>query len=136
MRDVIGFAIVNPHGDILLQLREDKPELPYPGHWVVPGGGIEEGETPVGTAQREMREELHLSVAKSELVPLGTYQRASDKVNASILVYHLQEDGALTSSEGQRVAFFSLPAVCAMTLGFEQHTYLVPLLKKHLRPVS
>ena len=31
---------------LLVYLREDKPEIPFPNHWDFFGGHLEEGETP------------------------------------------------------------------------------------------
>ncbi|WP_420013026.1 NUDIX hydrolase [Tateyamaria sp.] len=42
--------------------RDDFPGLTWPGAWDMPGGGREPGETPLGCALRETREELSLIV--------------------------------------------------------------------------
>jgi 8-oxo-dGTP pyrophosphatase MutT (NUDIX family) len=47
-------------GRYLLQLRDDLESIWYPGHWGCFGGGVEEGENPVGALRRELREELAL----------------------------------------------------------------------------
>lgn len=49
---------VNPHGEVLLLLRDDKPEIPYPNTWDLPGGHVEGSESPSECIRREMGEEL------------------------------------------------------------------------------
>ena len=45
----------------LMQLRDQKPNIFYPGHWGVFGGAIDPGETSGEGLQRELQEELNLS---------------------------------------------------------------------------
>jgi len=54
--------------DLLVILRDDRPDIPYPGHWDFPGGGREGQETPEACALRETREEVGLVLRPSELV--------------------------------------------------------------------
>lgn len=59
-----GAKLLLTHGDRLLTcLRDDRPDIPFPAHWDLPGGGREAHETPVQCALRELDEEfgLHLS---------------------------------------------------------------------------
>jgi 8-oxo-dGTP pyrophosphatase MutT (NUDIX family) len=56
-------------GRVLLTKREDFEV------WCLPGGGIDEGESPAEAAVREVREETGLEVALTHLV--GTHTRAS-----------------------------------------------------------
>ena len=59
-----GAKLLLTHGDRLLTcLRDDRPDIPFPAHWDLPGGGREGQETPVQCALRELEEEfgLHLS---------------------------------------------------------------------------
>ncbi|WP_347917778.1 NUDIX hydrolase [Paracoccus marcusii] len=59
-----GAKLLLTHGDRLLTcLRDDRPDIPFPAHWDLPGGGREGQETPVQCALRELDEEfgLHLS---------------------------------------------------------------------------
>jgi 8-oxo-dGTP pyrophosphatase MutT (NUDIX family) len=46
----------------LMQLRDQKPGIFYPGHWGLFGGAIDPGESPEQSMQRELQEELGLSV--------------------------------------------------------------------------
>lgn len=61
IRRVAVVLLVDARGWLLLQLRgADAPASP--GVWSIPGGGIEEGETPEEAARREMLEETGLLV--------------------------------------------------------------------------
>jgi 8-oxo-dGTP pyrophosphatase MutT (NUDIX family) len=55
--------ILTDDGRYLLQLRDQKPGIFYPGHWGLFGGGMEPGETPETALRRELKEELGLEVA-------------------------------------------------------------------------
>ena len=48
-------------GKFLLQLRDQKPDIIYPGHWGAFGGEINSGETPEAGGMRELREEIGFS---------------------------------------------------------------------------
>lgn len=52
-----GTIFAGPEGHILLLLRSSK-EKNYAGHWGLPGGGVDAGETPESGATREAREEM------------------------------------------------------------------------------
>jgi len=53
--------LVNSKGQILLQLRDNKPQIPSPNQWGFIGGGIEEGENELEAIKRETKEEIGLS---------------------------------------------------------------------------
>lgn len=52
-------ALVRRNGKVLMIKRADHLER-APGYWGLPGGVLESGETPLGCAERELREELNL----------------------------------------------------------------------------
>ncbi|WP_432817166.1 NUDIX hydrolase [Sulfitobacter sp. JB4-11] len=62
-------------GDALaVILRDNMPDLPFPGFWDLPGGGREGYETPLACGQRECMEELGLMVPDSAVVWAQAYQ--------------------------------------------------------------
>lgn len=49
-------------GQLLAYQRDDKPGIPWPGLWDLPGGGREGDETPLECALRETYEEFTLAL--------------------------------------------------------------------------
>jgi len=64
-------VIVLDDGRYLLQLRDLKPGIFYPGHWGLFGGAIDGDETSEAALRRELREEIGLVV--EDLRPLTQF---------------------------------------------------------------
>ncbi len=56
---------------VLMQLRDDRPEVINPGTWAPFGGHVEPGETLLAAALREFDEETGLTLSATALTPLG-----------------------------------------------------------------
>ncbi|WP_293130400.1 NUDIX hydrolase [Microcoleus sp. bin38.metabat.b11b12b14.051] len=54
----VAIAILYRDGKFLCQLRDDIPNIRYPGHWALFGGHLEPGETPETAVRRELSEEI------------------------------------------------------------------------------
>lgn len=115
---VVSALLVNPAGEVLLQLRDDDPALLYPGHWTIPGGHVEPGETPAEAIRRELREEMALDV------PL-TYWRTVDAPRADYMVQQTFFTGSLEADaadlplyEGQTVRFVGPDDLADLPLAF------------------
>ncbi|TAG94270.1 MAG: NUDIX domain-containing protein [Oscillatoriales cyanobacterium] len=54
----VAIAILSRNGKFLCQLRDDVPNIRYPGRWALFGGHIEPGETPEVAVVRELAEEI------------------------------------------------------------------------------
>ena len=59
MKKIAQIIFENDKGEFLLYLRDGKPGIPFPHHWDLIGGHIEEGETPAEALVREVKEELN-----------------------------------------------------------------------------
>jgi len=53
--------------ELLIYLRDDRPDIPWPGCWDFPGGGREGDETPEACVLRETEEEFGLRLAPGDL---------------------------------------------------------------------
>ncbi|MGV9214407.1 NUDIX hydrolase [Micromonospora sp. RB23] len=114
----VQVIVVNGRDEVLLQLRDDDPAIPFPGMWSVPGGMIEDGETPHQCVLRELGEELGLTPHPQEVRVLWARQRSYGFEHT----FWMRADfdpGELTPTEGQAFRFFSRAATASMRLGYE-----------------
>lgn len=65
-QDAVAIACVTPSKKVLFVQRSHTSSY-CPLYWQLPGGKIDEGETSEEAAKRELYEELHLSIDKSQL---------------------------------------------------------------------
>jgi 8-oxo-dGTP diphosphatase len=63
-----SIIFVNDKKQVLLLLRDDKPDIPYPNMWDIPGGHVDDGETPEQCIVREMKEEMDLNLEEFQLL--------------------------------------------------------------------
>jgi 8-oxo-dGTP diphosphatase len=64
MKQIAAIILENDNNEILLYKRDNKPGLPFPGHWDLIGGHVEEGETPEQALVREVKEELDIELTE------------------------------------------------------------------------
>jgi 8-oxo-dGTP diphosphatase len=62
MKHIACGLLFDKQGKLLIYLRDDKPDIPFPNHWDLFGGHIEDGETPEQALAREVTEELGIGV--------------------------------------------------------------------------
>ncbi|WP_009632211.1 NUDIX hydrolase [Synechocystis sp. PCC 7509] len=67
----VAIAILYQNDKFLMQLRDDIPNIVYPGHWGLFGGHLEPGETPDIAVKRELLEEI--SYTPPNLIEFGCY---------------------------------------------------------------
>ena len=99
--DFTGCKIALLCGDsVLTILRDDKPSIPWPNMWELPGGGREAEETPFECVQREVFEELGLKLEEAAIVWVKEYQGMLDSDKTSIFMA-----GTITQEDFASIAF-------------------------------
>jgi 8-oxo-dGTP pyrophosphatase MutT (NUDIX family) len=75
----VAALLVLEDGRYIMQLRDDVPDIWYPGHWGLFGGGVDTGEDDIAALRRELWEELELDLGEArpfvvlnyDLQPIG-----------------------------------------------------------------
>ncbi|MCC7358761.1 MAG: NUDIX domain-containing protein [Anaerolineales bacterium] len=101
MRSGAVLLLQDAAGRYALQLRDDRPDVAYARHWGLFGGWSEPGETPLQCLQREINEELGLTLLEAQLRYLRLY--VDGDIGAHI--FHcaaLPDLGQAQLREGQR----------------------------------
>jgi 8-oxo-dGTP diphosphatase len=71
-------------GRVLTCLRDDRPGLPWAGHWDLPGGGREGAESPETCLLRELFEEFGLCLTPARLVWRRVFPSMHDPAKLSV----------------------------------------------------
>lgn len=123
-----NIILLNNEHKVLLHLRDDKPEIPYPNRWGLPGGHIDESETPEECILREMQEELGLTLQNVRL--FAAVERTYGMEHTYWVRANFQPDDILLS-EGQGVQWFSYPEIQKMPLIYEDNRILDDFFAQH-----
>lgn len=75
--------------NIVTILRDEKPDIPWPGYWDLPGGAREPGETPEQTVLRELHEELGLTYTPEDLI----WQKLSQAEQGAVWFFVAEKSG-------------------------------------------
>ena len=76
-RDIVGGFIFSKDGKFLLG--KNRKGGVYEGSFVVPGGGVDEGETKEIALRREMLEETGIDINKADVTPLNISSGENEK---------------------------------------------------------
>jgi 8-oxo-dGTP diphosphatase len=116
-------------GQLIAYQRDQKPEIPFPGMWDLPGGGREDDESPQECAIRETREEFDIRINPEWIVWERYYPAQISNDPGSYFLVAKLENGFGTirfSDEGQQWAAMSVE-------DFLEHSEVVESLKSRLR---
>ena len=87
-------------GQILTILRDDKPTIPWPNLWELPGGGREGNEPPFECVAREVYEELNIQLSKDDIIWSRLYPSMLDENKKSVFLV-----GKLTQEQFESIIF-------------------------------
>lgn len=94
-------------GTVLTLLRDDQPDIAFPNHWDLPGGGREGDETPIQTVARELFEELSVTLDPTKIIYRAKERKSSAQPDVAVHFFVARWDDLPDSSiflgdEGQR----------------------------------
>jgi 8-oxo-dGTP diphosphatase len=99
-----SIIFINDELKILLFLRDDIPNIPYPGMWDVPGGHVEKNEGPEQCIVREMKEEMNLTLDEFELFSKIEFEDRIEYTFWSRVNFNIDD---IVLSEGQELKWFT-----------------------------
>ena len=104
-------AIIVWKDKILLHHRDNKPNIPYPDCWSLPGGGIEQDEIPAEGIVRELIEETSYSPKSLQFIGYRLNENAT--ITYVFFTFIGSDEAKLfkRGMEGQGIGFFTLKEI-------------------------
>ncbi len=99
-----SIIFVNDKHQILLFLRDNIPDIPYPNMWDVPGGHVEQLENPEKCIIREMKEEMNLTLDDFELFSKIEFK---DRIEYTFWARADFDIDEIELTEGQKLKWFT-----------------------------
>ena len=123
-----SLIIINDRQEVLLLLRDDIPGIPCPNMWDLPGGHVEEGETPRECILREIKEEMGL-----ELEGIASYSvvEFEDRTEYTFWKAMNLDIARIRLTEGQRLQWFNRADAERTPLAFGFNGVLAAFFRDH-----
>lgn len=118
--DVVIFLVTRSDGKVLLEERTEEFDDAY-GKILIPAGKIREGETPQEALQRELLEELEISVKM--YFGLGTIETETGRV--ALAVFVTDYDGEVRNKEGRNRHIWLMPEEATKVSGFDSSKAII-----------
>ena len=117
-----GIILLNRNNEVLVLLRDNKIDIPFPNMWDIPGGKVEEGESPEQAVRREIMEEMSINnLGEIKLFKILTSENITDNIFWKRLNLNLEE---IDLKEGQRIEYFNLERIRKTKLAFNYNEVL------------
>ncbi len=94
----------NTDNQVLMFLRDNFNDIPFPNHWDLLGGNVEDHETPKECIIREMKEEIEIDLIDPELFSI--YEIDGRTEHTFIMKKNI-DISQVRLNEGQRLRWFS-----------------------------
>jgi 8-oxo-dGTP diphosphatase len=117
----IGMLFENFEGKILLMLRDDKKTISFPNTWYIPGGKVENYETPENAVVRETREEFELEINDFILFNKYIWKDKIEYIYYKKLNFDISK---INLHEGQEIRWWNLGAAKKIKLAFNDNKIL------------
>jgi 8-oxo-dGTP pyrophosphatase MutT (NUDIX family) len=128
-RAAVAIALLYQNNRFLMQLREDKPGIAYPGCWAFFGGHLEPGELPAEGMRRELIEEI--GYAPPDLLPFETNTQDPRFIRYVFYAPLLVELEALELNEGCDMGLVTIEEIQQGSRYSHQMGQAYPLGKPH-----
>ena len=126
-----GIILINDEDKVLLQLRTSNERL-YPNCWTLPGGRVEEGESPDQAIRREVKEELGLDLRSYDLFETIVEKTRKETVERRIYWANISKRiESLELGEGAALEYFSSAKVSQLRVAFDLEPVIMNFLKTH-----
>ena len=123
-----GIILLNSNNEVLLLLRDNKIEIPFPNMWDIPGGKVEEGESPEQALRREMMEEMSINnLGEIKLFKIIASENITDNIFWKRINLNLRE---IELNEGQVLGYFDLKKIQETELAFNYNKVLEEFYKE------
>ena len=130
----VAIILLNRRGEVLLQLRDNNPNISFPNAWTLPGGVVESPETPEQAARRELAEETGLEL---RLTHWKVYKR-KPRNRQFVIDQHVyvgttdRKSDEMILGEGQALRFFRQDELPSLSIAFEFDRLLDELFAQDL----
>lgn len=124
-----SILLVNDKDEVLLLLRDDFPHIKYPNMWDIPGGNVEEGETPEECIIREMMEEMGILLTDIQLFEKRAFP---DRIEHTFWKRINLDIARIELHEGQILRWFSKDEALATKLAFDFNITIEAFFNKPL----
>jgi len=129
----VGIILVNSDGKVLLQLR-CKHDFLYPNYWTLPGGKVEEDESPELAIVREVKEELGLDLHHFKL-----FRTTVDNALNAVIERHIywgnisEKVEDLILDEGVALRYFDSKEISLTKIAFDLKPIIADFLRTHFQ---
>ena len=120
-------AIIYSGDRILLQLRDQKQDIFYPGVWGLFGGGVDVGEKPIDALKRELLEEIGLEIKSAKLLFSWNHGKYNSILHFFLVPLTVELE-KLFLNEGQGMDLFSIVQI--------KKLLITPSLKKNIHKIK